>query len=321
MAANHTPRAVCLPMLKGGFGKSTFASILGGILGDFRDHDVLVVDLDPAGHLSTGLGYYTRENESATDLSDVLLGDATLDAIVKNPGHGFDFVPSLNLDDVTDELSKDSVLASDLKVKQELVDKHLGEQYDYMLFDVPGTRNKLTNNAVVAAPNAILPLMPAPEALNGLRETATRLVAPIRAQLPGEFEILATVPNDLSARIDHQTKDRKLLEAMNTQESFASYLLAGRDGVDAQRGTLSDDYDLETVLDNHIPPFARIRPDEWDAIDAGEIDPPKPPIRHTGAVGDAYENRQPLTAYDPENPQLEYFGQIADIIERGGIDQ
>jgi len=307
-------------MLKGGFGKSTFASILGGILGDFRGHDVLVVDLDPAGHLSTGLGYYTRENNSATDLTDVLLGDADLDAIVKNPGHGFDFVPSLNLETVTDELSKDSVLASDLKMKQELVDKHLGETYDYMLFDVPGSRNKLTNNAVVAAPNAILPLMPVPEALNGLRETATRLVAPIRGQL-GEFNILATVPNDLSARIDHRTKDRKLLEAMNTQESFASYLLAGYDDVDAQQGTLPDDYDLESVLDNHIPPFARIRADEWDAIDAGDMQPPKPPIRHTGAIGDAYEQRQPLTAYDPENSQLEHFGVVADIIEHGGVPQ
>jgi len=307
-------------MLKGGFGKSTFASTLGGILGDHRGHDVLVVDLDPAGHLSTGLGYYTRENDSATDLADVLLGDADVEAIVKNPGHGFDFIPSLNLETVTDELSKDSVLASDLKMKQELVDKHLGERYDYMLFDVPGSRNKLTNNAVVAAPNAILPLMPVPEALNGLRETATRLVAPIRAQL-GDFEILATVPNDLSARIDHQTKDRKLLEAMNTQESFASFLLAGRDGVDAQQGTLPEDYDLESVLDDHIPPFARIRADEWAAIDAGETQPPKPPIRHTGAVGDDYEQRQPLTAYDPENPQLEHFGAVADIIERGGIQQ
>ena len=307
-------------MLKGGFGKSTFASTLGGILGDFRGHDVLIVDLDPAGHLSTGLGYYTRENDSATDLSDVLLGDAELDAIVKNPGHGFDFIPALNLDDVTDALSKDSVLASDLKIKQEIVDKHLGERYDYILFDVPGTRNKLTNNAVVAAPNAILPLMPVPEALNGLRETATRLIAPIRAQL-GTFEILATVPNDLSARIDHQTKDRKLLEAMNTQESFASFLMAGHDGVDPQSGTLPDEYDLVTVLDNHIPPFARIRPDEWEAIDAGEMKPPKPPIRHTGAIGDAYEQRQPLTAYQPENPQLEHFGEIADIIEQGGIEQ
>lgn len=307
-------------MLKGGFGKSTFASTLGGILGDLRDYNVLVVDLDPAGHLSTGLGYYTRENESATDLADVLLEGEPLDSIVKNPGYGFDFIPSLNLDTVSDELSTDSVLASDLKMKQEIVDKHLGDTYDYMLFDVPGSRKKLTNNAVIAAPNAILPLMPVPEALNGLRETATRLVAPIRQQL-GTFEILATVPNSLSSRIDHQTKDRKLLEAMNTQESFASFLLAGRDGVDAQTGTLKDGYDLETVLDEHIPPFARIRSDEWDAIDAGEIASPKPPIRHTGAIGDAYEQRMPLTAYDPENPQLEYFGQIADIIETGAIQQ
>ena len=307
-------------MLKGGFGKSTFASSLGGILGEFRGHDVLVIDLDPAGHLSTGLGYYTRENEDATDLSDVLLDGAPIDEIIKNPGFGFDFIPAVNLDDVTDDLSKDSVLASDLKLKQQLVDKHLGDRYDYMLFDVPGTRNKLTNNAVLAAPNAILPLMPKPEAMNGLRETATRLVGPIREQV-GTLEILAAVPNDLSVRTDHQTKDRQLLEAMNTQESFAALLLAGYDGVDARNGMLPEDVDLEPVLDDHIPSFARITSEEWAAIDAGKVEPPKPPIRHTGAVGDAYLERKPLTAYDPENEQLEAFGEIADIIERGGIDQ
>ncbi|WP_229380276.1 hypothetical protein [Haloterrigena salifodinae] len=162
--------------------------------------------------------------------------------------------------------------------------------------------------------------MPVPEALNGLREAATRLVGPIRSQL-GEFEILATVLNDLSARVDHQTGDRKLLEAMNTQESFAALLLAGQDGVDARNGTLPDDIDVESVLDNHIPPFARIRPDEWAAIDAGDVDSPKPPIRHTSAIGKAYEAREPLPSFDPENSQLEHFGAIADIIERGGIKQ
>ncbi|WP_253184622.1 hypothetical protein [Natrialba sp. SSL1] len=162
--------------------------------------------------------------------------------------------------------------------------------------------------------------MPVLEVLNGLQETATRLVGPIRSQL-GNCEILTAVPNDMGARIDHQTKDRKLLESMNTQESFASLLLAGRDGVDARSGTLPEGTEVEAVLDNHVPPFARIRADEWEAIDAGEMDPPKPPIRHTGAVGDAYEAREPLPSYDPENSQLEYFGEIADIIERGGIEQ
>ncbi|GAB7120926.1 hypothetical protein JCM9743_33960 [Natrinema sp. JCM 9743] len=66
---------------------------------------------------------------------------------------------------------------------------------------------------------------------------------------------------------------------------------------------------------------ARGQADEWEAIDAGEVNSPKPPIRHTGAIGDAYEERMPLTAYDPENEQLEHFGTVADIIETGGIQQ
>lgn len=306
-------------MLKGGFGKSIFANTLGGVLGDVRGHDVLVVDLDPAGHLSTGLGYYTREDESALDLGDVLLNDADPADIIKHPGYGFDFIPSLNLETVTEDLARDSVLASDMRLKQDLVDPLLGTEYDYLIFDIPGSRNKLVNNAVVAAPNAILPMMPVPEALNGLRETATKLIGPIRQHI--DFEILATVPNNLSKRIDHQTKDRRLLEAMNTDEHFASYLLAGRDGADPDAGTIPDDVDVDEVLDDHIPPFARITADEWAAIDTGEMSPPKIPIRHAAAFGDAYENRQPVTAYDPDCSQIQHFETLAKIIEQGDIQQ
>lgn len=313
------PRAVCLPMLKGGFGKSIFANTLGGVLGELRGRDVLIVDLDPAGHLSTGLGYYTREDEDDIDLGDVLLDNASPEDVIKHPGYGFDFIPSVNLETVTEDLSRDSVMASDMRLKQDLVDPLLGDEYEYILFDIPGSRNKLVNNAVVAAPNAILPLKPVPEALNGMRETATKLVGEIRQHI--DFEILAVVPNDLRARIDQQTKDRRLLEAMNTQEQFAAYLLAGRDGVDPDISTLPGDADVAEVLDNHIPPFARVTDDEWTAIDAGEMDPPKIPIRHSAAFGDAYEERKPVTAYDPECSQIQYFEALAEIIEQGGIQQ
>ncbi|SFC69824.1 chromosome partitioning protein [Halobiforma haloterrestris] len=79
--------------------------------------------------------------------------------------------------------------------------------------------------------------MPNQETLNRLTETPTRLVGPIERPLD-EFEILVPVPNDLSARVDHQTNDGKRLEAMNTQERFAALLL---------------------TTDDHTLAFARIR--------------------------------------------------------------
>lgn len=303
-------------MLKGGFGKSIFANTLGGVLGG-RGHDVLVVDLDPAGHLSTGLGYYTRENEDKRDLGDVLLDDTPPQQIIKHPGYGFDFIPSLNLETVNEDLARDSVLASDMKLKQELVEPLLENDYDYILFDVPGSRNKLVNNAVVGAPNAILPLMPAPEALNGLRETSKKLVMDIRQAI--DFEILAAVPNNLSQRIDQRTKDRNLLEAMNTDPVFAAYLEAGRRASwEGSQPELQGGVDVQEVLDEHIPPFARITADQWKQIDSGDLHL-KPGVRHSSKFGDAYEERQPLTAYDPENDQLEHFEVLADIVEQGGI--
>ena len=311
-----TPRAVSFAMLKGGFGKSICANTLGGVLGD-RGHNVLVADLDPAGHLSTGLGYYTREDEDKTDLGDVLLNDADPQEIIKSPGYGFDFIPALNLERVNDDLAREDVFASDMKLKNELVDVLLGNDYDYILFDVPGSRNKLVNNAVVGAPNAILPLMPAPEALNGLRETSKKLVMDIRQAF--DFEILATIPNNLSQRIDQRTKDRDLLESMNTDPTFAAYLEAGRRASwEGSQPELHDGVDVEEVLDEHIPSFARITAEQWEQIDNGDLHL-KPGIRHSSEFGDAYEERQPLTAYNPENPQLEHFETLADIVENGGM--
>lgn len=312
-------------MLKGGFGKSVFASTLGGVLGDedYRGHDVLVVDLDPQGHLSTGLGYYNREKDGALDLGDVLLGDADPADIIKHPGHGFDFVPSLNLEDVADELSKSSVLGSDLKLKNELVDPLLGDAYDYILVDTPGTRSKLTNNAVVAAPNGILPLKAAPEALNGMRETATKLVSNLR-ESGIDFDILAAVPNELSERLDQETADKWLLKSMNTDEAFAAMLLAGRSG-DVDAGEIPADRDVDEVLDEHVPPFARIRRERWEAIESGDVDTlPKPGIRSSSTVKHAYHERVPVTAYDAgDSPPVNHerlladFEVLADLVETG----
>jgi len=317
---NHTPhpdaepRAVSFPMLKGGFGKSMLASTLTAVLGE-RNHDVLLIDLDPAGHLSTGFGYYDRETDGA-DLNDVLLGDENPEAIIRDTEWGFDFIPSQNLEQVAEDLSRESVFQSDMRLKQDLVDELLGEKYDYILHDLPGTRNKLTNNAIVAAPNIILPLKPVNEALNGLRETSTKLIAPLRKHL--EVNVLAATPNALNSRIDQRTTDRELLEAMNQSEQFAAYLEAGREGVDPDSGYLPEDMDLQDVLSQYIPPYARITAEEWDRIDSGEYNP-SPGIRDRKAFTHSYRERVPVTEYEPTLDQLEHFHTLAEIVEVGGV--
>jgi chromosome partitioning protein len=96
----------------------------------------------------------------------------------------------------------------------------LEDEYDYIIMDLAGSRNKLTNNALVASRNVIIPLAPAAEALNGIRQTTSKLIGPLREYM--NVEILAVVPNDLQQRLDQETTDRELLESMNTSRTVCS---------------------------------------------------------------------------------------------------
>jgi len=310
------PRAVALQVLKGGFGKSAIANTLTDRLAE-RGNRTLLMDLDPEGHLSTGLGYYERQNDDRPDYRDVVFEGADPQDIIESTEWGFDIVPALNLEAVNRDLSRDEVLRSDEQLKQHFVEPLLGDEYDYIVMDLAGSRNKLTNNAMVASRNIIIPLQPVAEALNGLRQTTTKMVGPLRQYM--DVEILAVVPNRLSQRIDQDTTDRELLESMNTSERFAAYLEAGRNGVDVDAAELPDDRSAEAVIDDHVPEFARITADEWDMIDAGELNPPSVPIRERRAVTRAYRSREPLSEYDPDCDQLQYFDELAEIVENGGI--
>ncbi|WP_227379275.1 ParA family protein [Haladaptatus halobius] len=309
-------RAVALQVLKGGFGKSTIANALSDALAR-RNNRTLLLDLDPEGHLSTGLGFYNRSTDGL-DFRDVLLGESDPSELIEETGYGFDIVPAQNLEAVNKDLSRDEVIRSDEQLKTQFVDPLLEDEYDYIIMDLAGSRNKLTNNALVASRNVIIPLAPAAEALNGIRQTTSKLIGPLREYM--NVEILAVVPNDLQQRLDQETTDRELLESMNTSERFAAYLEAGH-GADIDAGTLPEGMNTQEVLDAHIPSFARVKEEVWEAIDNGERKPPTIPLRHRAAFTRAYRDRCPISVYDPDCDQLQYFDDLAQIVENGGLQQ
>lgn len=165
------PRVLVLANQKGGVGKTTTAINLGTALAAVGEH-VLVVDLDPQGNASTGLGI--ERDDRVVSTHDVLTGQASLiDSVVPTA------VPRLNVAPSTlDLLGAEALLASDRRRTFKLRDAitmmteavHAGkhEGFGYILVDCPPSLNLLTINAMAAADAVLVPLQCEFFALEGL---------------------------------------------------------------------------------------------------------------------------------------------------------
>ena len=169
MAPIHTsPRIVTVANQKGGVGKTTTAINLATALAAIGEK-VLIVDLDPQGNASTGLGIDRQDRVSSS--YDVLTGVMTLeDAAVQTAVPGLWIVPStLDLLGVEMEISgaPDRVLRLRNAVRDSAA---RSSRYTYVLIDCPPSLNLLTLNSMAAAHSVLVPLQCEFFALEGLSQ-------------------------------------------------------------------------------------------------------------------------------------------------------
>jgi chromosome partitioning protein len=171
VTASSSPRIFVLANQKGGVGKTTTAINLGTALAAVGE-EVLVIDLDPQGNASTGLGVDRHQRTIST--YDVLLGESSLaDAIIATAVPRLSIAPStLDLLGVELEIANDKDRAYRLKrAFAELAADHDDERrYSYILIDCPPSLNLLTINALASSDAVVVPLQCEFFALEGLSQ-------------------------------------------------------------------------------------------------------------------------------------------------------
>jgi chromosome partitioning protein len=163
-AAARAARIIAVANQKGGVGKSTTAVSLGASLAELG-HRVLVVDLDPQGNASTGLGI--RHEQREVTVYDVLADEAPIEqAIVPTPIDNLFAIPS-TIDLAGAEIELVSQFSRELRLKKAIEPlKH--DAYDYVFLDCPPSLGLLTVNALAAAEELIVPIQCEYYALEGL---------------------------------------------------------------------------------------------------------------------------------------------------------
>jgi chromosome partitioning protein len=158
-------RVIAITNQKGGVGKTTTAINLGASLAA-NDLHVLVVDSDPQGNSTTGLG--VQKKQGALTLYDAILGHQGLAAAVVATGfEGLDLVPAdKNLIGADIELI--DLDEREYRLRQAL--KPVRDSYDFILLDCPPALDLLTLNALLAADSVLVPIQCEFFALEGVSE-------------------------------------------------------------------------------------------------------------------------------------------------------
>lgn len=204
------PRIIAIVNQKGGVGKTTTAINLGAGLAQ-NNQKVLIIDLDPQGNASTGLGF-PPESRKRTSYS-VMTGDEKITDCVQQTGieNLYAIAASNDLSGTDVELVDDERRTNRLKDQIEGARQFL-DQYNYILIDCPPSLNLLTVNAMVAAHSVLVPLQCEFFALEGLSQllgTVQRLQQSLNRNLRVEGIVLTMYDrrNRLSAQVAEDVRE------------------------------------------------------------------------------------------------------------------
>ncbi len=185
---------VALANQKGGVGKSTTAINLSAALA-FQGWRVLIVDLDPQGNATSGLGI--DRGDLSASMYHVLLGDTTLEEVIEPTSVRDLFVAPATIDLAGAEIELVSMFSRELRLRNAL--KEVDGQFDAVFIDCPPSLGLLTVNALASANEVVIPIQCEYYALEGLTQLL-RNVELVQRNLNPALEIEGVMMTMFDAR-------------------------------------------------------------------------------------------------------------------------
>jgi len=181
------PRVIAVANQKGGVGKTTTTVNLGACLAELGQR-VLIVDLDPQGNASTGLGIENRGLE--TSMYHVLMHDVPLDNCIEPTDVRGLFLAPASLDLAGAEIELVPAFSRELRLSRAIA--AVLDDFDYVLIDCPPSLGLLTVNGLSAAKEVLVPIQCEYYALEGLGQLL-RNVDLVQRNLNAELHVSTIV--------------------------------------------------------------------------------------------------------------------------------
>ena len=191
---DQQPGVVALANQKGGVGKSTTAINLGASLA-FQEQKVLLIDLDPQGNATSGLGI----DRASIDVSiyDVLLKESGLDDAIEPTSVRNLFIVPATIDLAGAEIELVSQFSRETRLKSAILEAD--KDFDVIMIDCPPSLGLLTVNALAACSEVLIPIQCEYYALEGLSQLL-RNVELVRGNLNPELKVGGVVLTMYDAR-------------------------------------------------------------------------------------------------------------------------
>ncbi len=201
-------KTICIANQKGGVGKTTTSVNLSSALASLGKK-VLLIDMDPQGNASSGLGIKRHESQDANSYH-VLIGEKTLSEVILQTSNKNLQVSTANPDLVGAEIELVDMPQREYRLKQAIAT--VADVYDFVIIDCPPSLGLLTLNSLNAADSFLVPLQCEYYALEGLSQllnTAGLIKKNLNPQLHIEGIVLTMfdIRNNLSHQVVTEIKN------------------------------------------------------------------------------------------------------------------